>query len=70
MGIPRWLAGGDDISEKADGSLSLDRATRGYIRTNLGFRWTLMESGMTALSLERRLQRGEAGCGKPLLSAL
>jgi hypothetical protein len=56
------------ISEIADGTLSLDRATRDYIRVNLGFRWTMMESGMAALALERRLQRGEAVCGKPLLN--
>ena len=58
------------ISEIADGTLSLDRATRDYIRANLGFRWTMMKSGMTALELERRLQRGEAACGKPLLNPL
>ena len=58
------------IAEIADGSLSLERATRDYIRAHLGFRWTMMESGMAALGLERRLQRGEAACGKPLLNPL
>jgi hypothetical protein len=58
------------ISEIADGSLSMDVATRDYIRTNLGFRWILMESGKAAFELERRLQRGEAECGKPLLNPL
>jgi hypothetical protein len=58
------------IVEIADGSLSLDRATREYIRSNLGFRWVAMESGRAALDLERRLQRGEAQCGKPLLNPL
>ena len=56
------------ISEIAEGSLSLDRATRDYVRNNLGFPWTMMDSGMAALELERRLQRGEAACGKPLLN--
>jgi hypothetical protein len=58
------------ISEIADGSLSLDVATRDYIRTNLGFRWIMMESGKAAFELERRLQRGEAECGKPLLNPI
>jgi hypothetical protein len=56
------------IAEIADGSLSLDNATRDYIRMNLGFRWVCMESGKAAFELERRLQRGEAVCGKPLLN--
>jgi hypothetical protein len=56
------------IAEIADGSLSLDKATRDYIKTNLGFRWVYMESGRAAFELERRLQRGEAMCGKPLLN--
>lgn len=56
------------IAELADGTLSLDGATRDYIRTSLGFRWTVMESGKAALELERRLQKGEAECGKPLLN--
>jgi hypothetical protein len=58
------------ISEIAEGTLSLDVATRDYIRVNLGFRWLTMESGKAAFELERRLQRGEAECGKPLLNPL
>jgi hypothetical protein len=58
------------LSEIADGSHSLDVATRDYIRTNLGFRWFMMESGKAAFELERRLQRGTADCGKPLLNPL
>jgi len=56
------------IAEIADGSLSLDKATRDYIRANLGFRWVAMENGKVAFELERRLQKGEAPCGKPLLN--
>jgi hypothetical protein len=56
------------ISEIADGSLSLDGATRDYIRTNLGFRWVATDSGAEARQLESRLQRGEAEYGKPLLN--
>lgn len=58
------------ISEIADDSLSLDVATCDYIRENLGFRWIMMESGKAAFELERRLQEGEAECGKPLLNPL
>jgi hypothetical protein len=56
------------ISDIADGSLSLDAATRDYIRINLGFRWTETGSGAEARQLESRLQRGEAECRKPLLN--
>lgn len=56
------------ITDIANGTLSLDNATRDYIRANLGFRWVYMESGKAAFELERRLQRGEATCGKPLLN--
>lgn len=58
------------IHEIADGSLSLDTATREYIRGNLGFRWVAMDNGKTAFEAERRLQRGEGLCGKPLLNPL
>jgi hypothetical protein len=58
------------IPEIADGLLSLDSVTRGFIRTNLGFRWIIMENGKAAFELERRLQKGEAECGKPLLNPL
>jgi len=50
----------------ADGSLSLDVTTRDYIRPNLRFRWIMMEGGKAAFEIERRLQRGEQDCGKPL----
>jgi len=56
------------ISEIADGSLSLDEATRDYIRANLGFRWVATGSGAEARQIESRLQRGEAECGKPVLN--
>lgn len=58
------------ISEIADRTLSLDAATRDYIKANLGFRWVSMESGGHARSLEDRLRRGEVACGKPLLNPL
>jgi len=56
------------ISDIADGSLSLDEATRDYIRTNLGFRWVATGSGAEARQIESRLQRGEAECGRSALN--
>jgi hypothetical protein len=56
------------ISEIADGTLSLDQATRNYIRANLGFRWIATESGAEARQLERWLQQGRTECGTPLLN--
>jgi hypothetical protein len=58
------------LADIAGGSLSLDTVVREYIRTNLGFRWIATQSGSEAFALERRLQRGEAECGKPLLNSL
>jgi hypothetical protein len=58
------------LSEIAEGTLSLDIATRDFIRANLGFRWLQLPDGASALQLERRLQRGEHSCGRPLLNPL
>jgi len=58
------------ISEIASGDLSLNVATRGYVKTNLGFRWAKMDSGRAALDLERKIQKGETICGKPLLNPI
>lgn len=58
------------VAEIADGSVSLDGIVREYIRANLGFRWAPVESGAAALALERSLQRGEFGCGRPLLNPI
>ena len=58
------------IAEIAGGELSLDAATRDYVRTNLGFRWMALPDGRAAYDLERWLQRGEADCGRPLLNPL
>jgi hypothetical protein len=58
------------ITEIAKGALSLDIATRDFVRANLGFRWLRLPDGASALKLERRLQRGEHACGRPLLNPL
>src|SRR5262245_681339 len=58
------------LGDIAIGALSLDGATRDFIRTNLGFRWAATETGMAALEVERRLQRGEGASGKPVLNPL
>lgn len=52
---------GNRLAEIADGTLSLDQENRSYIRAELGFRWMACGSALEALSLERRIQRGEAG---------
>ena len=62
---------GNRIAEIADGSLSLDRETKDYVRTNLGFRWLAMDDPKAAYALERALQSGEHDPpGKPLLNPL
>jgi hypothetical protein len=58
------------IAEVVDGRLSLDQATKDYVRANLGFRWIAVPDSTAAFKLESRLQRGEASCGKPLLNGV
>ena len=58
------------LAEIEGGTFSLDTATCDFIRANLGFRWLKLADGTSALQLERRLQRGEYACGKPLLNPL
>jgi hypothetical protein len=58
------------LSEVADGTLSLDRETRAYIRDRLAFRFVEIADGTAALALERQVQRGEFAAGKPLLNPL
>jgi hypothetical protein len=53
------------LTDIAGGVLSLDIATRDFVRANLGFRWLELPDGASALQLERRLQRGEHACGRP-----
>lgn len=50
------------------GQLSLDKLTREFIRTELGFRFISVANGSTALALERNIQRGALTCGKPFLN--
>jgi hypothetical protein len=58
------------LGEIADGTLSLDRETRAYIRDRLGFRFVVVADGAAALALERQVQRGALAAGKPLLNPL
>ncbi|WP_146256086.1 hypothetical protein [Aestuariivirga litoralis] len=51
-------------------TLSLDQATRSYIRENFGFRWMAAASGTEALRIERLIQRGKSPLGLPLLNPL
>lgn len=52
---------GNRLRDIADGTISLDRETRAYIRSELGYRWQPCGSASDALTLERAIQRGEAG---------
>ncbi|AWN40473.1 hypothetical protein [Methylobacterium durans] len=58
------------IAQIAEGTLSLDRLTREFIRTELGFRFLAVPSPAEAFLIERRLQRGEWGAGQPILNPL
>lgn len=51
----------DDVASAAAGGLSLDGATRTYIREHLGYRFVVTEDGKAALRLERSLQGGALG---------
>ena len=53
-----------------DGSLSLDRETRAYVRASLGFRFVPVPDGATALAVERGARGGRLRAGKPLLNPL
>jgi hypothetical protein len=46
------------IAEIAEGTLSLDRLTREFIRAELGFRFVSVEDATAARELEQTLQRG------------
>jgi len=56
------------IAEIAAGTLSLDRMTRDYIRTELGFRCATLPSPADAFTTERQLQRGDWPAGQPILN--
>lgn len=58
------------LEEVRKRTLSLDQATRSYIRENLGFRWVSAASGLEALRIERLIQRGKSTLGVPLLNPL
>jgi len=51
-----------------EGTLSLDGMTREYIHDRFGYRFVTTADGQQAFELERRVQRGELGAGKPVLN--
>jgi hypothetical protein len=65
--IPKVRNRIDDI---AAGAFSLDRATRDYVRAELGFRMVRVADGREALQVERLIQRGALGSGRPRLNPL
>ena len=54
----------DRLAEVADGSLSLDRETRAYVRANLAFRFVAVTDGAAALKLEREVRAGRLSGGR------
>ena len=60
----------DRIEDISAGKLSLDGATRQYVRTELGFRMVHVTDGREALQVERMLQRGALLAGRPFLKPL
>ena len=60
----------DRIEDIAGGKLSLDGATRQYVRTELGFRMVHVTDGREALQVERMVQRGALLAGRPFLNPL
>src|SRR3954453_4895929 len=58
----------DRLGGVADGSLSLDRETRAYVRANLAFRFVAVTDGAAALKLEHQVRAGCLAAGKPLLN--
>jgi hypothetical protein len=60
----------DRIEDVAAGKLSLDGATRQYVRAELGFRMVHVTDGREALQVERMVQRGALVAGRPFLNPL
>ncbi|MCG3772073.1 MAG: hypothetical protein JW384_03275 [Nitrosomonadaceae bacterium] len=58
------------IGEVSDGSLSLDRETKNFVRENLGFRSVKERSGKAALQFELHIQKGLSVAGQPMLNPL
>ena len=60
----------NQLAEVAAGALSLDEATRIYVRERLGFRYFSVPTPSAAFELERSIQRGSSPAGRPLLNGL
>lgn len=52
----------------ADGSVDYDALVKAYIHENLSFRFVVTADKAAAFELERLVESGEWGHGKPLLS--
>ena len=64
--VPRLLP--NQQAEIGAGDLSLDKLTRQYIHDHFSYRYVETEDGSQALALEREIQAGALGAGKPFLN--
>ena len=64
--VPRLLP--NQQVEIGAGDLSLDKMTPQYIHDHLAYRYVETADGGTALALEREIQAGALGGGKPFLN--
>ena len=60
----------DQQAQIADGQLALDKLTREVIRDRYAYRFATTSDGVAAFALEREIQRGALGAGKPFLNPL
>jgi hypothetical protein len=66
--VPRLTI--EQQTEIGDGRLSLDVLTKKYIHDHFDYRYVTLDNGKDAFALEREVQRGALGVGKPLLNPL
>ena len=64
--VPRLLP--NQQAEIGAGDLSLDKLTRQYIHDHFAYRYVETKDGSQALALEREIQAGALGAGKPFLN--
>ena len=60
----------DQQAQIADGQLALNKLTREVIRDRYAYRFATTSDGLAAFALEREIQRGALGAGKPFLNPL
>jgi len=66
--VPRLTS--EQQTEIGDGVLSLDVLTKRYIHDHFDYRYVTLDNGKDAFVLEREVQKGALGVGKPLLNPL